>query len=173
MLATDPPLAIPSFPSQLHDIATILQPPAPHSQTTLIEPDLSFEPPALSLSTLSQSPQDPRLSPRTPEQETTFRRSPREADLEARKESPTSSNDESFHQHLGSQTDPHNSQRITYPPYQGPQLQVDPLIQVPLQQKAPTSRRRHNGQFKCTSCDKVFPRRCDLKYALSCPGLEI
>ena len=194
MLPTDPSLAIPFLPSQLHDIAPILQPPVPHSQTTPIEPDLSFEPPGLSLSSLSQTPQDPRLSPKTPNQETSFKRSPREADLEPTKQSLTSSNHESFHQDLGSRTDSYNSQTITRFPYQGPRLQLrqishstsphafsssqestepDPRIQVPSQQKASISRRRHNGQFKCTSCYKVFPRRCDLKYAPPCPRLEI
>jgi hypothetical protein len=173
VLLTDPPLAIPSPPSQLHDIATILQPSAPHSQAIPIEPNLSFEPPGLSLSSLSQSPQDPRFSPRTPEQEASFKRSTHEADFEPTKQNPTSSNHESFHQHLGSQTDPYNPQRITFFPYQGPQLQIRPLIQVPSQQKASISRRRRNEQFKCTSCYKVFPRRCDLKYAPSYPRLEI
>ncbi|KAF4631279.1 hypothetical protein G7Y89_g6848 [Cudoniella acicularis] len=43
-----------------------------------------------------------------------------------------------------------------------------PLLQTPSQHISPRSRLKHDRQFKCTSCTKVFPRRCDLnKHAKS------
>jgi hypothetical protein len=196
VLPTDPSLATLSPLSQHHDIPPALPPSILHSQTIPTKADLSSQPPGPTPPSLSQSPQDPRLSPRTPEQDTSFGRSLHEADFDLTKNNSTSSNHhKSFHQHLGYQNDTSSSQIIPDFSYEGQQPQIrqtslltssphstsssqesagpGPLVQILSQHIPSRSRRKHNRQFKCTSCSKVFPRRCDLKYVSSHPRLEV
>lgn len=169
MLSPDLPTIIPQDPLSL--------PPLP-----LQLPD--FSAPGI---LVGQSPQDPGLWPRIPEQEVSLWRSPHEADFDTTKNHSTSSDHhESVHQHLGCQNDTSSSQRIPNISYEGSQPQIRPTshltssphstssgqeptepgspVQIPSRQTSSRSRRNHNRQFKCTSCSKVFQRRCDLKY---------
>jgi hypothetical protein len=125
VLPTDHSLATLSPLSQHHDIPPTLPPSIPHSQIIPTKADFSFQPLGLLPPSLSQSPQVPRLSPRTPEQETSFGRSPHEAHLDPTKNNSTSLNHhESFHQRLGCQNDTSSSQKIPDFSYEGPQLQI-------------------------------------------------
>jgi hypothetical protein len=158
-----------------------------HLQPLPIQANPSLQTPGPSPPSLSQSPQDPRLSPRTPEQE--LGRSLHEAHFDSSKTtSPSLNHDGGVNQLLGYQINPPTSQRYPLPttnfsreaPEQQIQLEslsTSPLSWSPTQptpepgtlvQISPEyipskGRRKHDRQFKCSSCSKVFPRRCDLK----------
>jgi hypothetical protein len=178
---TDPSLATPSSTFQHHNI-----PPAVPAASSFPQ-HLSIQAPGLSPPSLSQSPRDPRLSPRTPEQESSFGQNREGADSDSTKNtSPSLNRHDSVHQHLGYQNDTSSSLRYQFPdsPHEGAKqqrqltsLSTSPLsnsstqpspepstpVQSPPQHIPSQGRRRHDCQFKCSSCPKVFLRRCDLK----------
>jgi hypothetical protein len=184
---TDTSLATPLPLSQHHDIPPALPIANSRPQPLPILTNTSLQTPGLSPPSLSQSPQDPRLSPRTPEQE--FGRSLHEAHFDSTKTtSPSLNHHGGGSQLLGYQIDPSSSQRYPLPtnfsreaPEQQIQLKglsTSPLSRSSSSQPSPEpgilvqtspqhipsrSRRKHDRQFKCSSCSKVFPRRCDLK----------
>jgi hypothetical protein len=189
VLSTDPSLATPSSLSQHHDIPPALATETSSSQAFPIEADPLLHTAGLSPPSPRQSPQDSRLSPRTPEQETPSVSvwNPHEAYYNSPQNTSTSfNNHESAHQRLGyqneisgiqkypsaefSQERPEKQIRPTSPltslassssSHQSPELHT--FDQLAPQQVPSRSRRKHDRQFKCTSCSRVFPRRCDLK----------
>jgi hypothetical protein len=184
---TDPSLATPPSTFQHINIPPAVPAASSFPQHLSIYADLSIQAPGLSPPSLSKSPQDPRLSPRTPEQESSFGQNPEGADSDSTKNtSPSLNRHDSAHQHLDHQNDTSSSLRYQFPdsPHEGAKqqrqltsLSTSPLsnsstqpspesstpVQSPPQHIPSQGRRKHDRQFKCSSCPKVFPRRCDLK----------
>jgi hypothetical protein len=187
VFSTDPSLATPSSLPQHHDIPTALPAASSRPQPPPIRAGLSLQTPGLSPPSLSHSPRDPRFSPRTPEQEISFGQNLEEADSDSTKNLCTSLNrHDSVQQRLGYQSDTSSSQRYQFPDsrHEGPEQHVkltsvstfpapssstrpspEPgkFVQISPQHIPSRSRRKHDRQLKCTSCSRVFPRRCDLK----------
>jgi len=186
VLSTVPPLATPP-PPQHHNI------PPTFSSATLYKQDLdtlgevSLRIPGLISPSLSQPPRAPRLSPRTPEQETSLGLCPHEAGFDSQSNLFTSlKHHEAVHQPLGyhgvtsssqgyltpnfSRAEPqrqfHTSSLSASPcPSNSAQLSspARPLAQITPSKVSSRNRRKHDRQLKCTYCLKVFQRHCDLK----------
>lgn len=187
MFPTDPSLATPSSTFQHHNIPPAVPAASSFPQHLSIYADLSIQAPGPSPPSLSQSPRDPRLSPRTPEQESSFGQNPEGADSDSTKNtSPSLNGHDSVHQHLDYQNDTSSSLTYQFPdsPHEGakqqreltslsssplsnsstqPSPEPGTLVQISPEHIPSKGRRKHDRQFKCSSCSKVFPRRCDLK----------
>jgi hypothetical protein len=187
VFSTDPSLATSSSTSQHHSIPPVLPAASSFPQLLSIQAGLSTQAPGLSPPSLSQSPPDPRLSPRTPEQESSFGQNPDGADSDSTKNTSTILNHhEPVHQRLGYQNDTSSFPRYLIPvsPHVEPVQQIQltshstsplshsstqsspepgTLVQISPQHIPSRGRRKHDRQFKCSSCSRVFPRRCDLK----------
>ncbi|CZR66365.1 uncharacterized protein PAC_16266 [Phialocephala subalpina] len=190
-LPTNPSLATPSQLSQYHDIpptvpSAILQPQGHYSQ-----PGTSLQLPGLSPPSLSHSPQEPSLLPRAPVQASSFELyNPKTSCDSTVENTRILMHHQLVHQHLGYQDNTVTSQQHIIPelPQDQPQQQLsttsrltsqssgDSIVpspnpglfaQIPPQQIPARSRRKHDRQLKCTSCSKVFLRRCDLNLELS------
>lgn len=149
-----------------------------HPDTISFEAGVSHHLPSLSPPGLSRSPQDPTVSPKTPEQGTFTEWNVHDP---SKRNSTSSNHHKPFDRYLGSQNDkassqgtpgfslerlqPHRTDLLTSSrltslgekPAEG-----DPVAQIPLEHISSRSRRKQNQQFKCISCSKVYPRRCDL-----------
>jgi hypothetical protein len=182
---TDPSLATPSSLSQHHNIPPPLSAASSPLQLLQIQSDLSLQTPGLSSASLRQASQDRRLSPKTPERE--LGRNLHRAYFDSTKNTPTSLNHHEFvRQRLSYQSDTSSSQRYQFPDsrHEGPEQHVQltsvstspassssaqpspepgKFVQISPQHVPSRSRRKQDRQLKCTSCSRVFPRRCDLK----------
>jgi hypothetical protein len=184
---TDPSLATPSSSSQHHDISRALPAASSLTQPLPIRAGVSLQTLGISPPNLSHSPRDPRFSSRTPEQEISFGQNPEEANSDSTKNPCTSLNrHDSVQRRLGYQRDTFSSQTYQFPNsrHEGPEQHVQltsvstspasssstqpspepgTLVQISPQQIPSRGRRKNDRQFKCSTCPKVFLRRCDLK----------